>query len=243
MKDRTNLNVNQLWLVLAVLEVALCISLAGCLPDKEDSFIISVKQYHFQPGSFTNPEMLLAAMQPITGTKPMPLHQPESQPVSWNQSQFIGLIKALAQEEIQADDEIHTVYFAVSCDHVKFGPQALGIIFDRIGSFNNETTRLETDIQVDAQAGFIDLSVGGVRPVKAIAQVTELDKKIPAEQALALAEQSGGSERRKSLADNCTIGGSLLDNEWSIRYIPLATESRQFAIFLDATTGALVLQK
>ena len=73
--------------------------------------------------------------------------------------------------------------------------------------------------------------------------MTELDKKIPAEQALALAELSGGSKIRKSLADHCAVGGSLIDNEWSIRYVPLATEGKQFVIFFNATTGALNLEK
>jgi hypothetical protein len=65
--------------------------------------------------------------------------------------------------------------------------------------------------------------------------------KIPAEQALQIAETWGGHLERWKVEDRCDISGILIagekDNDWRIRYYPQDIGGLLFEIQVDEQTG------
>ena len=220
-----------------------CILLFTGCSEKEYSFIIESAQYRFNPQGNLTPDGVAVSLTPEPNVLSGDLLSRDSQPINGHQEQFLSIIKGIASEEVNADAKIVDVFFATSCKHVEFGPQALEITFSWIGTHENMETRFEMLVGIDAQAGYLKQRLVGIRPPSEILSVGDLELKLPAEEILVYSERSGGKEFRESNSNSCTIHGNLIGNEWLITYVPSnqpgSNQTTRFHIVFDATSGKI----
>lgn len=215
------------------------ISIIGCVAPKEVSTITEREQYRFEFKSKTLPADLLKAMSPVSGVLPAMLLTPDAPIVEWDQQQFLDLVSALMLKKNIQGGKIKSLDFGLPCRGAQVGPQSFEIVFYHIEPKGNaESVRIETRIHVDAQSGFIELTTTEIFPSDSgIFDAGDLSAKIPAEKAITLVEQVGGKSERSAREDKCIILGSLLENEWFIRYRPTDKGSTDFTMSMNAITG------
>ncbi len=223
--------------LITCLLLLLLIGISGCGPDeREVEYPLQNKAYFFDPQSPSDSQQWVNALTPTTRLVVKPLYKPDADPVSWGQQRFINAIQMLAQDEIQRNAQIASVFFAVSCEYVDFGPQQMSISYYRFGEASGKHLRIETEVAIDAQAGYIDIEQAGYAPpTPSLEHVDRLDLYIPAEKALREMEEKGGAEFRKKTGNNCLIRGVLSHDQWRIAYEAQDDEiNKRFELYLNA---------
>jgi hypothetical protein len=141
---------------------------------------------------------------------------------------------------------LQSFFFAVRCNQVKHGPQRLSFSYSRPDTYQDEnfTARvsIETSIDIDAQAGYIEKRQTAYEPPRSFPVMKELTETISAETILNYAEAAGGQEYHKIESNQCLIRGVRLGNEWEVYYTVDAFDSvrelkEELSIWFDATTG------
>src|SRR3972149_3670253 len=109
---------------------------------------LSYDEHTFKTASHFDEVAILDSMMPTDHVAPMALVKPKAAPVSWAQAYFLKLIATLTSEETKQGAKIEEVYFALPCNYVSFGPQALGVKMYRVTEYKDRQIRLETYVDV-----------------------------------------------------------------------------------------------
>jgi len=178
------------------------------------------------------------------------LPQPDVPPVQWSQADFYRVAEAFHEFMWQDPMErwhLHRLAFTVECEDAPFGPQSVSLTLFRTLRIRQDraNTRFERYIYVEPRANEISWIEASYFPdIFSMSSVDPVQIRIPAEQALQIAESQGGREARLAAENNCTIFGSLVGgvrrdvgkSDWLIRYSGEG-ESLPFEITIDEQTG------
>jgi hypothetical protein len=177
------------------------------------------------------------AVTPMSG-------ETEAPSVKWRQADFYRITQAfhevIWQEPIEAW-QLNTMVFSVPCVDAQAGPQALELRLFRSVRTRQANSRLERTLFLRPQQNRISWSEREIWPERFRWQTLDLARiKIPAEQALQIAETWGGHLERWKVEDRCNISGILMagqrGNDWRIRY-EADIGGLLFEIQVDEQTG------
>jgi len=168
----------------------------------------------------------------------------EAPPVQWYQADFYRVAQALHQlvwQEPLEDWKINQVFFRLRCAEAADGPQFMSFNLFKTVRIRQANSRLKRRINVEPQRNQISWIGGEYYPERFRWPALDLTQiKIPAEQALQIAETFGGGVARWKVEDRCDIFGTLAagakDNSWLIRYSG-NIGGLLFEIQVDAQTG------
>ena len=221
--------------------IVMCITmLSGCAWEKEYSVMVNVESFHFEPSEEPSAEKILASLDSIKEAKVALLHNPGAPPVNWRQQQFLELASALMPKDMQIEPKVKQLFFGVSCNQLGSGPQSLGAILYRFEDYQGRRSRIETQIFIDAQAGYLERQTTAHYPDnQPFTAIVDLNSKLAAETILALSDQSGGKKIRESMQNECVVQGVLADNIWSVRYKPTSNQYPEQVLLFNADTGDL----
>jgi hypothetical protein len=169
----------------------------------------------------------------------------EAPPVQWHQADFYRIAQAFHEVTWQEPIEswqLTTILFGVRCVDAKAGPQNLELRLFKSVPTRQANSRLERTLFLRPQENHISWSGREMYPERSRWRTLDLAQlKIPAEQALQIAETWGGHLERWKVEDRCDISGILIagekDNDWRIRYYPQDIGGLLFEIQVDEQTG------
>jgi hypothetical protein len=172
-----------------------------------------------------------------TQPEPNPTNPPFMMPISWSQNDFLEVAQAYGQV-IWQDDlnswHLYKILFHGDCD------SSDGKFTDADFLYYQEVTKGEEDlysvhgIELSPEYGWLTWGGDSFYPRPRFFRWAEIDKKsivkVPAEEALTLAEQRGGSEFRKTVNNNCDISvimwpAELQRAEWLVTYFGGSTRT------------------
>jgi len=163
--------------------------------------------------------------------------------LAWRQKDYFFLIDLFMKHtlhENRADWKIVDISSGHLCSDPDGLPDLTITIQKRVLSAN-DNYRIETLVNILPQSGIIRLRKLEYAPDEGGYQAIHWDDiRIPAEQALLIAEENGGAVVREALNNQCRITISLTagvqGNDWWIYYEPLNQPS-VFEIAIDEKTG------
>jgi hypothetical protein len=165
-------------------------------------------------------------------------------PVQWSQADFYRIAQAFHESVWQEPIEswkLKLLLFKLGCEHAPLGPQFVSFKLFRTTLTRQVSSRLERNLYIEPQqnqASWIGIEYYPERFRWSSFDLAQV--KIPAEQALQIAEKHGGQEVRSAVENRCWILGQLaagiMNNNWQISYtgeelVPLLT------IYVDEQTG------
>jgi hypothetical protein len=216
-----------IWALLVVL-------LASSACDAQD-FSLEIKEQQISGGngvyafdsqtvlqSMAQGKMNVFTLQSATPESP----QPDLPPVRWSQSDFYRIAQALHESIWREPIEgwkLNQILFRVKCVDAPLGPQFVGFKMFKTARIREANSRLERNVYVEPrqnQAGWTGIEYYPERFRWSSLDLAQV--KIPAEQALQIAESQGGRETRLAVENKCEIFGSLVagvrNNDWQISY-------------------------
>ncbi len=168
----------------------------------------------------------------------------EAPPVQWRQDDFYRVAQAvhqLAWQEPLEGWKIKQVFFRLRCAEAADGPQFMSFDLFKIVRIRQANSRLERRLNVEPQRNQISWSGAEYYPERfrwLALDPTQI--KIPAEQALQIAETFGGGVARWKVEDRCdifgTLGAGVKGNSWLISYSG-NIGGQLFDIQVDGQTG------
>jgi hypothetical protein len=168
-----------------------------------------------------------------------------SPPVTWTQSDYFTIanefLRYIGDEPINKDTAVRTLSFRLTCEDVQFGLQDLRMRLYREGLVDQERSHIEIGLYVLPQKRLVSWNKSEYVPDLRSQPTIKLgDIKIPAEQALQIAEDNGGRQARESVNNMCDIeigiAGGVLGNDWGIGYRGDKSKGL-FGITIDEKTG------
>lgn len=184
------------------------------------------------------PDVIPTRIKPLPGFSPM----------RWSEVDFERVVRAsveLSAKEPLTDANLYGIIFRSPCEDAGIGPQR--VIFDFFQVLKPETIGnllyLLRSADVDLPTSRLNWWEGTLSEV--VNQRPALDARhTPAEEALQVAESSGGKNLRAMLDNACFISGQLVSvgdmkNKWRVEYYSTAFSKNLFVVLIDSTSGEI----
>ena len=166
--------------------------------------------------------------------------------ISWQQADFINLARALNQVVLQeplSDWRLYSMHFSTPCQDNLTGFAEADFYYFKTAFRENGKIRYTTqNIFISPEYEQVTWARGGNFPHALIGwdYVRLRQIQITAEDALAIAEENGGSETRQLVDNNCRIHARLAaDKTWQILIYQNDTGSSLFKLGIDAESGRI----
>jgi len=233
------------WAVLIVVIASLACEAQDFSPEIKEEQISSGEGVY----TFDSQTILQSLAQSETSVFTLQLSTPESPrtglpPVQWSQVDFYRIAQAFhefAWQEPIESWKLNELFFKLDCEHAPLGPQFMSLDLFKSVHVRQTNSRLWRAIFIKPQQN--QVSWIGIEYYPERSRWSSLDFaqiKIPAEQALQIAESQGGQEARLAAENKCWIDGALVaglrDNDWRIAYTGEGLV-RLFEINIDEQTG------
>lgn len=146
--------------------------------------------------------------------------------VQWSQMDYIRIAEAIHRQfwDNTLDDwKIQFMIFRADCEYVDQGPQQAVFEFYRITDPLFQRTGFEETINIDPATKSIVLKNGNLNSRSEYSRSIDLSRlKVSANEALKMAEDSGGREARLEIGNSCAVTAVLNPYEgsegWNIYY-------------------------
>jgi hypothetical protein len=156
-----------------------------------------------------------------------PDNPPFLMPIGWSQNDFLEVAKAY-QKAIWQDDpnlwHLYRVGFHTTCDNASGQFRGVELYYYQEVTKGGENLYSERLIEIHPEYGYLAWGGDTFYPRPRFGGWTAIDlesiAKVPAEHALALADQRGGSDFRNKENNICNIGVSMWpeQRDWSVLY-------------------------
>lgn len=163
-------------------------------------------------------------------------------PITWSQANYLKIVNALSQiiwdESLDSNKwSVVSVYFAQSCTDNPKGFNRFNIVYyEDLGVKNwkrHYTTRL---VDIEPWRGLVYWGSGAIFTSTVLSQWESIeldDFLISADDALQMAEESGGNETDKSHCSTIAVSMFQRDDEkWDVTYF-----AADFGMYIDANSG------
>ena len=181
-------------------------------------------------------------------TTPKATSFPLSEPVSWDQADFLQIAQAFYKQfwqEPLGEQNVYNLSFDLDCAKIKQGvfSEAEILSFKVIGN-GEEETRIQYRIRIVPSENLVYTSKAEYRPNLNAKEPIDLSQyRITAEAALQIAEKNGGAEKRLEFENDCRISALAPGPKgkgWRVLYQNNQDQwwTLFFEIAIDPQTGA-----
>lgn len=231
-------------IVFALLATALLLSgtISCNIDQRETETIINIQYFHIEPKS-----ILESISQGSKNTFIAVSAEPElassskDDPVAWKQADYFQIANALHEfvwGESLKTWNLYRMSFSLSCDQIDIGLQYGQFAFFKVINLDGQETRVEHFIEIDPARNFAQAIETNYYPNLEDRKAIDLANiKIFASEALQIAENDGGYEKRMAVKNACGISvgmsrDTVVYDGWLVIYSPSV-----FTDKIDPVTG------
>lgn len=217
--------------------------------DKREEQTTLVDQYYIiEPESFL--ESIRYSKIALTPVNERPELGPIERKVTvnWHQADYLYIVNALFENvlgEMLQDWQLRSMRFNLGCPDVQNGFQIGDFGFFRVVKENDRESRLELSMSIDPSNNFIGIWETKYSPNLIDLRIIDFSRfEISADQALQIAEDNGGREKRASVENACGITVHLVVDrrnkwQWRIYYSRQDDLILFFEVLIDPYTGEI----
>ena len=238
---------NNKWKNLLVLIATLFLN-SGCILsfDNGMEYEVDFESYYFSIDS----KSILIQLDQNEADIFTPIEEPErdvtysGKSVYWNQEEYLRIANVLSQQlwKIDFEEYMYSMVFSVDClDVGKNGFSSAMFDADHTKLLGEDDNRIEYDILIKSTENYILASTTQYGPGRGPEIPFDFEEfQISAEEALQIAEESGGIEKRSEYENSCNINVYIGSAEegWYVTYYNINNSlERYFGVMVNPYTG------